>query len=346
MKNQQKTHFAINPGVILMSAAGVGLGMLARGIYNRLNRYDLAGKVILITGGSRGLGLEMARLVSSKGAKVAICARNEDQLAKAEAELQATGAEVLAIRADLRDPKQALELIADVESHFGKVDVLINNAGVMELGPENVMEVPDYKEVMDSNLWSALNTIKAVLPCFLAAGQGRIVNICSIGGKIAVPHMLPYSVSKFALVGLSEGLSAELRKNNIRVTTVIPNLMRTGSPRNVSIKGDHEKEYAWFKIADSLPFLSQNSRQAAEEIVEALQNGDRHLTLTWTAKLVTVLKGLMPETVIALSQVANGLLPKSDNRQTKKGFESESAVTKGKLASMTDEAARENNELG
>ena len=345
MENRNRVLSGLNTKVALVSVAGIGLGLLARAVYNRIHRYNLAGKVVLITGGSRGLGLEMARVVVSKGAKVAICARTEIQLKRAESELRATGAPVLAILADLRDPKQAKDVVSSVASHFGKIDVVINNAGTIELGPENVMEVSDYQKVMDSNLWSALHTIKAVLPYFLANGHGRIVNICSIGGKIAVPHMLPYSVSKFAMIGLSEGLCVELKKDNILVTTVIPNLMRTGSPRNVSVKGDHENEYAWFKIADSLPFLSQDSKQAADQIIEALQNGDRQVTLTWAARFISAVNGVMPGSITALSQVANRFLPESTNRQTKKGFEAESEATRGTAGAMTDAAAIYNNEL-
>ncbi len=345
MNSQTKEVSGSGQRIALMAVAGIGLGMLAKAVYKKLKRYELSGKVVLITGGSRGLGLEMARVLASKGARIAICARTEDQLKKAESELQVIGAQVLAIIVDLRDQNQAVEMIKTVESHFGGIDVVINNAGVMVVGPENVMEVSDYRQVMESNLWSALYTVKAVVPYFKMQGHGRIVNICSIGGKIAVPHMLPYSVSKFAMVGLSQGLSAELRKDNIHVTTVIPNLMRTGSPRNVSVKGDHEGEYAWFKIADSLPFVSQDSRQAAEQIIAALENGDRQLTLTWTAQLISAINGVTPGAITLLAEVANRFLPESDNKTTKKGFESESDATMGKIGALTDAAAENNNQF-
>jgi short-subunit dehydrogenase len=236
-------------------------------------------------------------------------------------------------------------MIKAVYEHYGQLDVLINNAGIIMVGPENVMEVQDYKKVMDTNLWSALYSIKASLSIFLQQGEGRIVNIASIGGKVAVPHLLPYSVSKFALVGLSEGLNAELKKDNIHVTTVIPNLMQTGSPRNVTVKGDHESEYAWFKLADSSSLLSQKAENAAKEIVKALEQGENELILTQMGKVAVALQGILPGSINALSQVANHFLPKGNNRQEKKGFESESELSNGAVAANTDRAAVEFNEI-
>src|SRR5204863_5194639 len=119
-----------------------------------------------------------------------------------------------------------------------------------------------------------LFTTLSVLPAMRRQGEGRIVNISSIGGKIAVPHLLPYDASKFALTGFSEGLRAELLKDGIYVTTVCPGLMRTGSPRNADFKGQHEAEYAWFSIGDSLPGMSMSAEAAAERIVTAFRQGE------------------------------------------------------------------------
>jgi short-subunit dehydrogenase len=126
------------------------------------------------------------------------------------------------------------------------------------------MGLKEYDDAMRTNFWTALHTIHACLPIFKAQGYGSIVNITSIGGKIAVPHMLPYSTSKFALVGFSEGLRTELKKHNILVTTIVPYLMRTGSARNITVKGNHEAEYAWFKTLATSPFIAQNAELAAK----------------------------------------------------------------------------------
>src|SRR5262249_21748751 len=161
----------------------------------------------------------------------------------------------LAVPCDVTDRKQADALVATVLARWRPIDVLVNNAGTICVGPQETMTEEDYREAMQTNFWGPLHMIEAVLPGMRQRRSGRIVNIASIGGKVSVPHLLPYSASKFALVGLSEGLRAELAKDGILVTTVCPGLMRTGSPRNATFKGQNTAEYAWFSISDSLPLL-------------------------------------------------------------------------------------------
>lgn len=329
----------------LITVAGLGLYAFAKSIYKEMTRYEWQDKVVLITGGSRGLGLAIARELAVKGARLVICSRNREQLDNAKEQLEGIGAEVLAIETDLTNQVEVRIMIETAIRHFGQINVLINNAGTISVGPENVMEVEEYERVMDINFWAVLYTIKAVLPHFAKQGGGKIVNICSIGGKISVPHLLPYSVSKFALVGLSEGLCVELKKDNIQVTTVIPNLMQTGSPRNVSVKGDHEAEYAWFKIAASSPLLSQKAEVAAKQIVKAAGDGNNEVILTQTAKIAVAIQGLMPEAITSVSQLANRFLPKSTDTETKKGYESESEASVGPVASLSDKAAVRYNEI-
>jgi len=346
MKNTRNTTPLISRKTAFMAALGVGLFALAKAIYNEITKYDLRGKVVLITGGSRGLGLAMARVLADKGARIIICARTEEQLESAEMELLGKGAEVLVIQADVTNQQEVNRMVQKAINRFGQLDVLINNAGMMMVGAEDVMEIEEYKKVMDTNLWSALYAIKAAHPQFIEQGEGRIVNICSIGGKIAVPHMLPYSVSKFAMVGLSEGLGSELKKDNIHVTTVIPNLMRTGSPRNIWVKGDHEAEYEWFKLADSMPFLSQDADSAANAVIGALESGTNEVILTQTGKVIVALQGLMPGGVNSILQMVNRFLPRSgNNHDLRKGWQSETKLLNGWMASLTNEAAVKYNEI-
>jgi short-subunit dehydrogenase len=342
MVHNKKTS-ALRPAKII--AAGLLAALAAKKLYQNATKASLGGKVVLITGGSRGLGLALAMELARHKAHLILVARNAEHLAKAKRKLMETGCEVLSIQADLRNRDEVLTMVKKANEHFGSIDILINNAGIMVVGPENVMSIEDYKNVMDSNLWSALYTIEAAMPYFRRQGVGHIVNICSIGGKIAVPHMMPYSVSKFAMVGLSQGLCNELDKENIKVTTVIPNLMRTGSPRNITVKGRHETEYAWFKIADSLPFLSQSAENAAKYIVEAIQLGKTEITLTYTAKVVTALHAIIPGVFTAALRLVNRLLPDSQNIAIKKGHESESAASNNLLTSITDKAAIKYNQL-
>src|SRR5437762_13621189 len=258
---------ATDPRTWVVAGAAAAAGGRALGRW--LKRFDLQGRTVLITGGTRGLGLELARQAGRAGARVAICGRDADTLARARESLSQRDAAVLAATCDVTDRNQVAELIRSVQAGMGHIDVLINNAGMVEVGPVGAMTTADFERDMATNFWGPLNAILAVLPHMRARGEGRIVNIASIGGKLSVPHLLPYSSSKFALVGLSEGLRAELRASGIIVTTVCPGLMRTGSPRNANFKGRHEAEYAWFKISDSLPLTSINARRAARQIIDA-----------------------------------------------------------------------------
>jgi short-subunit dehydrogenase len=307
----------------------------------------LRGKVVLVTGGSRGLGLVLARQLAAKGARLAICARTPEQLGQAHIELEGMGAEVMSMTVDVTDQRQVQAMIIDILEHYGKLDVLINNAGIIQVGPQENMGINEYEQAMRANFWSALYTMLAVIPYFKEQGGGRIVNVTSIGGKIAVPHLLPYTASKFALVGLSEGMNAELKKDNILVTTVVPNLMRTGSPRNVMVKGEHEAEYAWFKLADSSAILSQSAETAAAEIIRAIEQGESEAVLSATAKVATILQGFAPGWMNLLMGLANKLLLPSSTAgdETKKGYESESKLSTGALGSKSDREAVKNNEI-
>ena len=220
-----------------------------------IRHYEFAGKIALITGGSRGLGLVLARHLVAAGAKVAICARDEEELERARQDLQSKGSDVFTVVCDLRDRDDVNRMVARVLEHYGQIDVLINNAGIISVGPFEEMTLDDFVEAMEANFWSGVYTTFAVLPEMRRRQTGRIVNITSIGGKIAAPHLLPYSASKFAFFGFSRGLRSELLKEGIVVTTVAPGLMRTGSPVNANFKGKNRLEYAWFSIADSLPLF-------------------------------------------------------------------------------------------
>ena len=231
------------------------------------NRFSYPGRVAIITGGSRGLGLLMARQLRKEGARVALLARNREELVRAK-ELLGDSSSVPTIACDVAERtlvRQAIEIVAH---HFGRIDMLINNAGVIQVGPLEHMAYGDYHQAMNVHFWGALHCTEAVLPYMRQRHCGRIVNIASIGGLIAVPHMAP-TASKFALVGYSDSVRAEVAKDGIRVTTVCPGLMRTGSAVNALVKGRHEAEFAWFATLGSLPLVSIDARRAARKIIEA-----------------------------------------------------------------------------
>jgi len=332
---------------LLGFAAGAGALFCLRALRQRGRFYDLRGRVALITGGSRGLGLVIARELAREGALLAICARDREELERAEEELTGLGAAVLALPCDVTDQADVAELICRVQDYFGRIDVLINNAGVIEVGPMEVITLDDFREAMKTHFWGPLYTTLAVLPEMRRRGEGRIVNISSIGGKISVPHLLPYSASKFALTGLSEGLRAELADSGVLVTTVCPGLMRTGSTRNALFKGQHRREHAWFSISASLPLLSMAAQDAARQIITACKRGDAELVLTLPGKLASLFHGIFPGLTADLLGAINLLLPGPGGIGTERarGSESENALSNSILTSLGQKAALENNQF-
>jgi short-subunit dehydrogenase len=176
---------------------------------------------------------------------------------------------------------------------------------------------------------------------------GRVANISSIGGKIAVPHLTPYCASKFALAGLSSALHGELAKDNIFVTTVYPGLMRTGSHVNAYFKGQHKKEFALFSILNGLPLTSVSAEGAARRIVEALAKGQAELVISPQAKLAVKVNALMPNITSAILAATNQLLPGPGGvgHGHATGLESDSELSPSILTSMVDAASYRNNEL-
>jgi len=191
----------------LALAAGAGAVLALRALRSQTT-YDFRNKSVLITGGSRGLGLVLARALAAEGARLTIVARDRVELEQARADLDARGAEVLAFACDVRDQNDVQRAIERVVARYGSIDVLINNAGVIQAGPVEHMQVSDFEDALNTHLWGPLYTMLAALPHMRSQGGGRVVNISSIGGKVAVPHLVPYTTSKFALVGLSDGMRA------------------------------------------------------------------------------------------------------------------------------------------
>jgi NAD(P)-dependent dehydrogenase (short-subunit alcohol dehydrogenase family) len=330
----------------MLLGAGVVTGLaIAKTLQGRA--FSLEGKTVFITGGSRGLGLLLASEFGRRGARVAISARDSEELSKAADRLRLDGGEVFTVEADHAVKEEAELAVERVTSQFGPIDVLVNNAGKMTVGPLDTMTIDDYRDSLNVHFWGAYFTTMAALPAMRQAKRGRIVNISSIGGKISVPHLVPYSVGKFALAGFSEGLRAELRKDNVFVTTVCPGLMRTGSARNAYFKGNNEAEYGWFSVLGSLPITSMNAEEAASAIVDACQRGSADLVLSIPAKVAAILHGLMPGTVADVLGAANHLLPKSGGigRHARSGAQSSSRVSPSWATKLNDEAAQQNNEV-
>jgi NAD(P)-dependent dehydrogenase (short-subunit alcohol dehydrogenase family) len=323
-------------------------GSLAMLAAQRLRRPDFAGKSVVITGGSRGLGFLLAREFASRGANLTLLARDAADLASAEEELRSAGVRLLSIACDVRDRPAVQDAIERVVEHYGSVDVLINNAGIIQVGPLEHMRVEDFAESLATHMWGTLYASLAVLPHMRRQGGGRIANITSIGGVLSVPHLLPYNTSKAAQIGLSDSLRAELAQYGIRVTTVIPGLMRTGSHFNALFKGRHRREFAWFAISDALPVTSINARRAARQIVDAVGRGAPRLIVTPQARLAVLADTLFPGIVARGMALANRLLPEPAPDRSSElytGWQSQSRWAPSVLTRLADKAIPETNSL-
>ncbi|RPI84774.1 MAG: SDR family NAD(P)-dependent oxidoreductase [Chloroflexi bacterium] len=327
--------------------AGVAGFLAARSIYRKVTAYDFKNRSVVIAGGSRGLALVLARQLAAEGAKITLLARDQAELESAEAELKSTGAEVMVWPCDIRDQKQVEETLGRVVRNFGRIDVLINNAGIIQVGPVEQMTVQDFRDAMEVHFWGPLYTILASRHYMQQQGGGRIANITSIGGKISVPHLGPYTASKFALVGLSDGMRAELAKDNILITTIVPGLMRTGSHVNARFKGRYKNEYAWFSSFDANPLASTSAESAARQIVDAIRHGDPHLTITPQARILELANTVAPGLVARGMRFMNRFLPKPAPEQgyeSRSGWESWSDASPSILTQPADKEISKNNQ--
>lgn len=289
------------------AALAGGVGVLAgRALWWRSQEVPLTGRVAVVAGGSRGLGLAIARELLAGGCRVSIWARDAGELERAASTL---GGPVHRAVCDVADPAAVATAVRSVEEDLGPVEVLFNVAGEIDVGPADAMTVQDFEHSLRVMFWGMLHPTLAVLPGMRSKSWGRLVNVTSIGGKVAVPHLLPYSAAKFAAAGLSEGLTSELRASGIRVTTVVPGLMRTGSHLAARFRGDAASEYGWFALAASAPLLSVNAERAARRIVTAARRGEPVVAIGATAMLAMWAEGVVPGAVVDAMSVVARLLP-------------------------------------
>ncbi len=295
----------------------VALLVFSLGITRILSTVRLpAGAVIVVTGGSRGLGLAIAsRFARQLRVRLVLASRHLDELEQAKSTLlahhaQLTPDDILLVAVDLAEPAECTRLITESLARFGRIDVLVNNAAIIEIGPAQVMPASAFEQAMQINFFAAFHTTWAALPHLLeqqpltSSRRAAIVNIASIGGKLAVPHMLPYTAAKFALVGFSEGLHAELHKSDVLVTTVCPGLMRSGGEAHAKFLGNVEAERRWFLFAATTPVITTTTAHAANKIYRAVELNRAEITITPQAWVAARIAGLMPETM----QFANALI--------------------------------------
>ena len=280
----------------------------------------MRGKVALITGGSRGFGLALAKELGSHGARLALCARDGAELERARVLLRDKGLNASIFPADITRESEINELVNRVTAELGGIDILVNNAGSIAVSSYEAVTHKDYEDAMNLMFWAPVNLTYAVLPHMRVRGSGRIVNIASVGGRVSIPHLLPYSCAKFALTGFSTGLGSEVQSHGIRVLTVTPGLMRTGSYLNAEFKGAAQKEFTWFALLGNLPGFSVSAEYAAASVREALENNEQACTISLPAKILIGLEALAPDVNRTLLEfVDRYALPHSANTQEHSG---------------------------
>jgi short-subunit dehydrogenase len=269
---------------------------------------DITGEVALVTGASRGLGLELARELARHSCPLIICARDGAELERAAQDLRGRGADVVTVAGDITADGMPQRLVDTAVERYGRLDILVNNAGIIQVGPVQNLTASDYETAVQVMTLAPMRLALAALPVMRSQGHGRIVTITSIGGKVSVPHLAPYAMAKFAAVGFSEGLRAELGSHPVSVTTIVPGLMRTGSHLNALFAGRKNAEFTWFGLAASLPLLSMDAGRAAQQIVAAAAARRAELILTPAGQLVARTGAIAPGVTAAILHAAHRLV--------------------------------------
>ena len=254
----------------------------------------------------------MARRFGREGARVVLVARSREQLDQAAESLRAEGIFAQTLVCDIRNRDDVRDAIEFIMADHARIDVLINNAGVIQVTPFLNAQITDFEDSLNTHFWGPYFLIDACLPHLRDTG-GRIVNISSIGGRIGVPHLTPYCVGKFALAGFSDALHAELEPVGVSVTTVTPYLMRTGSHRNVLVRGQHKREATWFALSSATPMTAMSAERAAVQIVEAVRQRRARVSPGWPTRIAEIGQAIAPEVVSAISVTAvRAILPAPD----------------------------------
>jgi NAD(P)-dependent dehydrogenase (short-subunit alcohol dehydrogenase family) len=324
--------------VLGLSSLALGLALTYRVLRRR--RYSFAGRTAIVTGGSRGLGFELARQLAAAGARVWLVARSSEALERAAAVLREGGASVRTHAADVRNPADMQHLVDLVVATDRRLDVLVNNAGIITVAPFDLARDEDFENSLATHFWGPLHLIRLSLPYLGRDGEGRILNVSSIGGRIGVPHLAAYAAGKFALTGLSETLHAELRPHGVRVTTATPGLMRTGSYVNVSLRGNHAREFQWFTAMGATPLTSMRTDRAAAQMLAALRSGKAKVTPGAPARAAALAAALAPNPTAAVTSVATSLLPDAEDGRDPSHARRGSEVDPGGVKTVLTETTR------
>lgn len=299
--------------------------------------------VALVAGGSRGLGLEIARQLHRRGHHVALCARDEAALQRAASEFR----ERVSVHVmDVTDRVGVQRVVDDISTGYGPIEVAIHVAGIIQVGPAADVALEHFDQALDIMAKGPINVVWSVLPSMRERRRGRIGVVASVGGVVSPPHLLPYSTAKFAALGFTDGLAAELAGTSVTATSIVPGLMRTGSHDQATFIGNATAEHNWFSVAASAPLISANSTRAARRMVDGVLAGKPLVTITPVAWMAYRVRGLMPGTTTRAMGIANRFLPRATgNTVPVKGSKLSTSPVVRRLTHCGRRAAARNNEV-
>ena len=211
---------------------------------------NVAGKVVVITGASSGLGACTARLLAEEGAKVVLGAPNKDRISKVVDDINQAGGSALGLATDVTKRSDVETLVKGAIDQFGRLDVFVNNAGIMSIAPLSLLKVEEWERQIDTNIKGVLYGIAAALPIMRRQKSGHIINLGSVVGlRVFAPGGTVYSATKFAVHALTEGLRLEVRTENIRCTTIAPGAFDSGLKRGTSDESSAKALDELYKVA-------------------------------------------------------------------------------------------------
>lgn len=246
-------------------------------------------KVALITGASSGIGRETAILLAARGWSLAITARRKDRLDSLATSLVKKGDECppLVLPADISQPDQARAVVLSAAAHFGRLDVLVNNAGILRMAPFMDMPVDEMREIFETNFWATIETVRAAVPVMEKQGGGHIVQVGSGVSRRGLPFMTAYAASKFALLGLTEGLRLELAPRRITLSLVLPGGTETEMPHTV----DRRRLPAGYPERGGYRITA---RRAACAVVKAIEKKKTEIFVPWWTRPGVWVSALFP----------------------------------------------------
>jgi NADP-dependent 3-hydroxy acid dehydrogenase YdfG len=246
---------------------------------------DLAGKVAIVTGASSGIGAATARHLARAGVRVVLAARNLAALEQVAREVTALGSSALVIPTDVRDPAQCAALVERTLAEWGRLDILINNAGLGYSNRVGMLNADEVRAQIDTDLTGVIWCCNAAVPAMLNAGRGAIINIGSVAGRIGLPTSSVYCAAKFGLDGFTQGLRTEVQRRGVAVSLLNPGFVATDFSRRASRGGVDTR---------SRPGPEMSSDDVAAAILRLLQRPRRQVVMTWPYAIATGIARLLP----------------------------------------------------